>query len=100
MNCLSLIEAKSRSGKALKSAQEKLNRQILERYATLSESEIKTIVLKDKWFGSLRAAVEGDQQMMIQRLTRRISELEERYARPLPELEKGVEEFGKKVARH
>ena len=100
MNCLSRIEAKSRSGKALKSAQEKLNRQILERYATLSESEIKTIVLNDKWFGSLRAAVEGDQKMMIQRLTRRISELEERYARPLPELEKGVEEFGKKVARH
>ena len=100
MHCLSLIEAKSSAGKALKSAQEELDRKVLERYTTLSESEIKTIVINDKWFGSLRATVERELEVAVQRLIRRISELEGRYARPLPELEKGLEELGKKVASH
>lgn len=100
MHCLTLIEAKSGADRSLTSAQAKLDRQVLERFSTLSESEIKTIVINDKWLGRLQAAVEREQQESIQHLARRITELEERYARPLPELERGVEEFGKKVAKH
>ena len=33
-------------------------------------------------------------------LARRVKELEERYARPLPELEREVEVFGEKVEGH
>ena len=37
---------------------------------------------------------------MTQRLAGRMKELEERYARPLPELEREVEAFGAKVEGH
>ncbi|HPZ14836.1 MAG TPA: hypothetical protein PLK04_11510, partial [Bacillota bacterium] len=62
--------------------------------------EIKTLVVEDKWFASIRAAVEGEVERLTQRLAGRVKELDERYARPLPELEREVEEFGAKVAEH
>ena len=37
---------------------------------------------------------------MTQQLAGRVKELEERYAQPLPELEREVEEFGVKVEGH
>ena len=37
---------------------------------------------------------------LVQRLTRRVQELEQRYARPLPALEQEVEVFGAKIERH
>ena len=39
-------------------------------------------------------------QRLTQQLARRVKELEERYARPLPELEREVEAFGEKVEGH
>ena len=39
-------------------------------------------------------------QRLTRRLTRRVQELEQRYARPLPALEQEVEVFGAKIERH
>ena len=99
-SCLELIEAEAAAGKAVKNAQVKLNMQVLAKYPTLAEDEIKTLVVKDKWFASIQAAIEGEVQRLTQRLATRIKELEERYAQPLPELEREVEAFAEKVAEH
>ena len=98
--CLALLEAESKAGKAVKEAQKALDEQVLARYATLTETEIKTLVVEDKWFESIRAAIESEVQRLTQQLAGRVKELEERYARPLPELEREVEAFGDKVAGH
>ena len=98
--CLALLEAESKAGKAVKEAQKALDEQVLARYATLTETEIKALVVEDKWFENIRAAMEGEVQRLTQQLAGRVKELEERYARPLPELEREVEAFGDKVARH
>ena len=98
--CLALIEAEANAGKAVKDAQEELDQEVLDHYAALTESEIKTLVVEDKWFASIRAALESEVQRLTQQLAGRVKKLEERYVSPLPELEREVEEFGAKVEGH
>ena len=98
--CLALIEAESSTGKAVKDVQTKLDQRVLARYATLAETEIKTLVVEDKWLAAIREAAEGEMQRLTQQLAGRVKELEERYAQPLPELEQEVEAFGAKVEGH
>ena len=65
----------------------------LAHYATLTEDEIKTLVVEDKWIASIQSAIEGEVQRLTQAYSRRrVQELEERYAQPLPELAREVDE--------
>ena len=98
--CLALIEAESKAGKAITEAQAALDQRVLSSYATLTEAEIKTLVVEDNWFASIQTAIEGEVQRLTQQLTGRVKELEERYAQPLPLLEREVEAFSQKVEGH
>ena len=71
-----------------------------EKYPQLTEGEVKTLVVDDKWMPTLSAAVQGEIERVSQRLTGRIRELAERYAVPLPELEVKVETLAARVAEH
>ena len=99
-HCLSLLDAKSKAEKAVKDAQLALDEQVLAHYATLTEAEIKVLVVEDKWFASIHAAVDGEVQRLTQALTARVQELEERYAQPLPDLAQEVEAFSARVEAH
>ncbi len=99
-HCLSLIDAKSKADKAVKDAQLALDEQVLARYGTLTEEEIKQLVIDDKWFSTIQTAVTGEVQRLTQNLTERVKELEERYAQPLPSLMQDVQEFSMKVDKH
>ena len=98
--CLSLLEAKAKADKAVKAAQLALDQQVLARYATLTETEIKQLVIDDKWFATIQAAIAGEVQRLTQALAERVTELEERYAQPLPNLEREVEDFSMKVDKY
>jgi type I restriction enzyme M protein len=98
--CLALIEAQSDAARAVKEAQGALDEKVLTRYGKLTEDEIKTLVVEDKWLASLRAAIDGEVQRLTQRLAGRVKELEERYAQPLPALEREVEVFSARVEGH
>lgn len=98
--CLEFIEAEAEAGKAVAEAQAALDEQVLVRYGKLSEAEIKTLVVEDKWFASMRAPIEGELQRLTQRLSGRVKELEERYAQPLPAVERQVEALSGKVEAH
>jgi len=98
--CMELLEAESGAGKAVKDARGVLDKKALTRYSTLTEDDVKTLVVEDKWFASIRAGIEGEVQRLTQRLAARVKELDERYARPLPELEREVETFRAKVEEH
>ena len=98
--CLTLIEAETKAGEAVKEAQAALDEQTLARYTALTETEIKSLVVEDKWFASIQTAIEGEVQRITQQLTGRVRKLEERYARPLPELEREVEAYSGKVEGH
>ena len=98
--CLALIDAASEASKVVRDAHAALDQQVLSRYATLTETEIKMLVVDDKWFTDIRTAVEGEVERLTQKLAWRVRELDERYAKPLPELERQVEKFGAKVEGH
>jgi type I restriction enzyme M protein len=98
--CLSLLDAKARADKAAKDAQLALDQQVLARYGTLTETEIKQLVIDDKWFATIQEAIAGEVERLTQALAERVKELEERYAQPLPDLESEVGHLSLKIHAH
>ncbi|MCU1300534.1 MAG: type restriction-modification system, subunit [Candidatus Sulfotelmatobacter sp.] len=70
----------------LKAAEEDWEAKLDAKYPALTEYEIKTLVVDDKWLAVLAAAVQGELDRVSQTLTGRIRQLAERYATPLPQL--------------
>ncbi len=99
-HCLSLINAKAKADKQVKDAQLALDEQVLAHYATLTETEIKQLVIDDKWCATIQAAIIGEVQRLTQNLTERVKELEERYAQPLSVLAEEVEGYSIRVEKH
>ncbi len=99
-SCAILIDAATKMSKAVKKEQEALDGQVFAHYATLTEDEIKTLVVEDKWSANIQSAIEGEVQRLTQALTARVQELEERYAERLSELEQVVEKFVIRVEEH
>ncbi len=90
----------SEAKKKIKEAEKALEAQVIAKYATLTEAEIKTLVVDDKWMAALELAIKGEMDRISQRLTQRIKELAERYATPLPTLVTETETLSKKVDEH
>ena len=84
----------------LKTAQEDLEAKLDAKYPTLTEDEIKTLVVDDKWLATLAAAVQGELDRVSQTLTGRIRQLAERYAIPLPQLTDKVATLAARVEDH
>ena len=84
----------------MKDAQRRLDESLLARYETLTEDEIRTLTVEDKWFAALETAVEEEISRVAQKLANRVAELAERYADPLPQIEREVAELRAKVAAH
>jgi len=66
----------------------------------VSEDEIKTLVIDDKWLTAIAAAVQGELDRVSQTLTGRIRQLAERYASPLPQLVDEVAALSARVDQH
>ena len=97
---LKLVAAKSKADKALRDTRKALDQAVLARYDTLTEEEVKTLVVDDKWLASLEQAVREEMERVAQRLAARVGELAERYAEPLPQIEAEVAELRARVAAH
>ena len=94
------LEKESATGKKVKEAQKALDAKVAARYRQLSEAEIKTLVVDDKWLAALAASVQGELDRVSQSLTGRIRQLAERYATPLPRLAGEVETLTARVDQH
>ena len=66
----------------------------------ITEAEIQTLVVDDKWLATLAAAVQGELDRVSQTLTGRIRQLAERYATPLPQLVDEVAALAARVEQH
>jgi len=73
---------------------------VFQQYAKLTEDDIKTLVVDDKWLATLAAAVQGELHRVSQTLTGRIRQLAERYAIPLPQLTGEVATLASRVEEH
>ncbi len=95
-----LIEQESAAGKKVKDAQKALDAKVVAKYGQLSEAEIKTLVVDDKWLTALAASVQSELDRVSQALTGRIKQLAERYGTPLPQLLAEVETLSARVDAH
>ena len=69
-------------------------------YPKLTESEVKTLVVDDKWLAALDAAICGEMDCVSQQLAQRVKDLAERYETPLPQMLGRVVEMEAKVKAH
>ena len=99
-NYLALSEQEATAHTALKAAQENLMEKVFQQFAKLTEDDIKTLVVDDKWLATLAAAVQGELDRVSQTLTGRIRQLAERYAIPLPQLTNEVATLATRVDKH
>lgn len=97
---LKLANEESAKKRDLKDAETALDAKAHDRYLKLTEAEIKTLVVEDKWLASLATTIYGEMDSISQNLTRRVKELAERYETPLPQAVSHVTELEQKVNRH
>jgi type I restriction enzyme M protein len=97
---LSLSTEEADLKKAIRDAEIALDLLAYEKYPQLTEAEIQTLVVDDKWLSTLAAAIQGELDRVSQTLTSRIRLLADRYAAPLPQLVDEVEQLAAKVAAH
>jgi type I restriction enzyme M protein len=69
-------------------------------YPKLTEAEIQTLVVDDKWLTALKAAIHGEMDRISQTLTQRVKELGERYEMPLPQMVCHAAELEARVNHH
>ena len=55
--------------KEIKDAEAALDGKALAKYPTLSKDEVKTLVVDDKWLGSIAATIHGEMDRINQTLT-------------------------------
>lgn len=84
----------------VKAAQEDLEAKLDAKYPKLTEDDIKTLVVDDKWLAIIAAAVQGELDRVSQTLTGRIRQVAERYATPLPQLTDEVATLAARVDGH
>jgi len=97
---LKLSERQLDLKKRLKKAHAALDAKAYAQYPKLTEAEIQTLVVDDKWLATLDAAIRGEMDRISHALAQRANQLDERYRTPMPELARQVDELTAKVNQH
>ncbi|MGC2446234.1 MAG: type I restriction-modification system subunit M [Candidatus Sulfotelmatobacter sp.] len=97
---LKLTSEESEIKKKLKDAEADLDGKTYKKYPMLTELEIKTLVVDDKWLAALDIAVHGEMDSISKALSHRVKELAERYETPFPQMVTRVADLERKVDRH
>lgn len=83
---LDLVNAEAAAKKIAKEAQVELDTATLKKYGDLTEVNVRTLVLDDKWLMSVKAGVIGELTGVAKRLVARIRLLGSRYAHDVDSL--------------
>ncbi|MAF01923.1 type I restriction-modification system subunit M [Herbaspirillum sp.] len=97
---LVLMDKESAADKKLKDAKKALDKKVADKYPHLSEDDVKTLVVEDKWLARLDGDVHAELEKVSMALTSRVQELAERYAHTAPALTSDVSDLESKVAAH
>lgn len=97
---LRLTEQIANLRQQVKDADADLDEKAYAKYPALTENEIKTLIINDKWLAAIDATVHGEMDRINQSLTHRVKELAERYEITLSELSRRAIEFEKKLHTH
>jgi len=97
---ITLVDKQTATNKKIKEAEADLDAKLYAKYPTLTEDEIKVLVVDDKWMHSLENTIKDEIDHISQRLTNRVKELAERYEETLSEIDDRLSEAETKVNAH
>lgn len=97
---LKLVDDQAVLKKEIEVATLDLDKKVIARYSTLTEDEVKTLVVDDKWMTTIEKNIKTEMERVSQALTQRIKQLAERYEMPLPKLNDEILELESKVSAH
>jgi type I restriction enzyme M protein len=86
--------------KQVKDLESALDAKALAQYAKLSEADVKSLVVDDKWLATIDTDIHGEMDRISQTLTQRVKELAERYDKPLSVLAEQADAMESKVRSH
>jgi type I restriction enzyme M protein len=95
-----LYNAEAAAKKAVKDAQAELDLATLKKYGDLTEDDVKTLVLDDKWRAVVERRIAGEVEALTLGLVARIQQLGERYAETMSGLNAELEKFEAQVVGH
>lgn len=99
----SLLKLFNRDAELKKELKEKttaLDDLTLAKFKALTETEVRTLVVDDKWLTSLQTVIQTEIDAISQRLTTRVKELSDRYENTLGELDSETKTIENKVIAH
>ncbi|MBS0588703.1 MAG: type I restriction-modification system subunit M [Proteobacteria bacterium] len=97
---LHLLEQEAATKKTISAAEIALDAELLAFYPTLTQDQIKQLVVDDKWIAAIGRDIHTEMDRISQRLAQRIKELAERYEAPLPQQNQQVAELEQAVKAH
>jgi len=97
---IELLQAEAAAKKAAKDAQVDLDTVTLRKYGDLTEVEVKSLVLDDKWATTIRTRVVEEVNALTLSLLTRIQQLSQRYSETDGVLRAEVERLEARVADH
>ncbi|MGJ8624006.1 MAG: N-6 DNA methylase [Yoonia sp.] len=95
-----LLAEETKAKKAVKDAQTALDEAVLRKYPSLTEDEIRALVVQDKWLADLETSIAAEVEARTESLTARVRVLTERYGRTLMDQIEDVAALEAKVAGH
>jgi len=101
LNKLSALYSADTAAKSTaKEAAAALDATTLAQYGKLTEADIKSLVITDKWGATIARGIEAELNALIQTLVARLSVLGDRYGETVDELDAEVGAWSAKVAEH
>jgi type I restriction enzyme M protein len=95
-----LIGKEKDAWKRVNEADYALTQAIFRKYPTLTEAEIRALVVQDKWIADITTAIGAEVEARTEALTARVRVLTERYGRTLPQIMDDLGVLEARVAGH
>lgn len=95
-----LLDEEANYKKAIKQVEADLDTTLKKKYPQLTIEEIKYLLVEEKWFASIYNGIDAIHSAVSHRLSKRVTELVERYEYTLKECEDEVEGYEAKVKSH
>jgi len=97
---LKIVDDQWELSRKIKEHQKALEIKVWNKYKQLTDEDVKTLVVDDKWIQTMDNALSTEMQRISQRLTQRIKELADRYDTPMPKLLDEVSLLEERVNAH
>lgn len=97
---IALYAAETKAKASVKDATIALNEKTVAKYRSLTEAEVQSLVIDDKWGATLQRQINGEVTALGQALIERLGVLAGRYEATVDGLDELVSQLGEKVTRH